>query len=60
MILVILVSISSAENALSNDVKNITLLARKVLKIRRSAIFLGTPGICPQNTSFPEKMGTRM
>ena len=40
------VSFSSAEDALSNDVKKkyITLLARKVLKIRRST-FLGTPGI---------------
>ena len=38
--LMILVSFSSAEDALSNDVKNITLLARKVLKIRCSA-FLG-------------------
>ena len=42
--LMILVSFSSAEGALFNDVKNITLLARKVLKIRRSA-FLGTPGM---------------
>ena len=38
----ILVSFSSAEDALSNDVKNIALLARMVLKIRRSA-FLGRP-----------------
>ena len=42
----ILVSFSSAENALSNDVKYITLLARKVLKICRSAFF-ETPGIVP-------------
>ena len=40
----ILVSFSLAEDALSNDVKNITHLARKVLQIRRSAFF-GTPGI---------------
>ena len=40
----ILVSFSCAEDALSNDVKKRTLLARKVLKIRRSA-FCGTPGI---------------
>ena len=42
--LMILVSFSSEEDALSNDVKYITLLARKVLKIRRSA-FRGIPGI---------------
>ena len=41
--LMILVSFSSVEDALSNDVKNI-LLAHKVLKICCSA-FLGTPGI---------------
>ena len=41
--LMILVSFSSAENALYNDVKNMTLLARRVLKIRLSAFF-GTPG----------------
>ena len=35
----ILVSFSSAEDALSNDVNNITFLARKVLKIRRSALW---------------------
>ena len=40
--LMILVSFSSAEDALSNGVKNMTFLARKVLKIRRSA-FLGHP-----------------
>ena len=40
----ILVSFSSAEDALTNDVKKMTRLARKVLKIRRFA-FLGTPGI---------------
>ena len=41
----ILVLISSAEDALSTDVKKKkTFLARKVLKIRCSA-FLGTPGI---------------
>ena len=40
----ILVSFSFAEDALSNGVKNMTLLARKVLKIHRSAFF-GTPGI---------------
>ena len=39
--IMILVSFSSGEDALSNDVKYITLLARKVLKIRRSAFFLG-------------------
>ena len=38
----ILVLFSSAEDALFNDVKSMTLLARKVLKISRSA-FLGTP-----------------
>ena len=42
--LMILVSLSSPENALSNDLKNMKFLARKVLKIRRSA-FLGTPGM---------------
>ena len=42
--LMILVSLSFAEDALSNDVKNnIKFLARKVLKgICRSAIFLDT------------------
>ena len=40
--LMILVSFSSAEDALSNDVKNIPLLECKVLKINR---FWGTPGI---------------
>ena len=41
----ILVSFSSVENVLFNDVKKtVTLLARRVLKIRRSA-FYGTPGI---------------
>ena len=40
----ILVSFSSAEDAFLMISKNITFLARKVLKIRRSA-FLGTPGI---------------
>ena len=43
-ILAILVSFSSAEDVLSNDENYITLSARKVLKIRRSA-FSGTPGI---------------
>ena len=38
--LMILVSFSSAEDALSNDVKTYDIFARKVLKIRRSA-FLG-------------------
>ena len=38
----ILVSFSSAEAALTNDVKHMTLLARKVLKIHHSA-FLGHP-----------------
>ena len=38
----ILVSFSFAEDALFNDVKNITLLDRRVLKIHR---FLGTPGM---------------
>ena len=33
-----LVSFSSAEDALSNDVKYMTLLARKILKIRLSAL----------------------
>ena len=55
MIVVKLVSFSSAEDALFNeftDVKNMTFLARKVLEIRRSAFFWGgTPGIarfrCP-------------
>ena len=41
----ILVSFSSAEDALFNESKkSMTLLARKVLKISRSAFF-GTPGI---------------
>ena len=48
----ILVSFSSAEYATSNDVKNITLLARKV---HRSA-FLGTPGIFKMlSTHFTHK-----
>ena len=38
----ILVSFSSAVDALSNGVKDTTLLAREVLKIRRSAL-LGHP-----------------
>ena len=38
----ILVSFSSADDALFNDVKNMTLLDRRVLKIRCSA-FLGHP-----------------
>ena len=38
----ILVSFSSAEDALFNNVKIMTLLDRRVLKIRRSA-FLGHP-----------------
>ena len=43
IILMILVSFSSAEDALSNDVKKkMKFLARKVLKIRHSA-FLGHP-----------------
>ena len=42
--LMILVSFSSAEDALSNEVKNIPLLECKVLKIHRS-VFFGTPGI---------------
>ena len=37
--LTILVSFSSAEDVLSNDVKNMTFLACKVLKICRSAFF---------------------
>ena len=42
--LMILVSFSSAEDALSNDVKKYDIfLARKVLKIRRSAFFGGHP-----------------
>ena len=40
----ILVSFSSAEDVWFNDVTDITLSARKVLKIHRSA-FSGTPGI---------------
>ena len=40
--LMILVSLSSAEYALSNDVNNMTFLARNVLKIRRSAFFWDT------------------
>ena len=40
--LMILVSSSSAEDALSNNVNKYNILARKVLKIRRSA-FLGHP-----------------
>ena len=43
----ILVSFSSAEDALFNDVKNDTFSSR-VLKISRSA-FLGTPGRWPSN-----------
>ena len=39
----ILVSFSIGEDALSNDVKIYHSLARKVLKIRRSAFFLGHP-----------------
>ena len=39
----ILVSFSSAEDVISNDVKNMTILARKVLKIHRSAFFGGNP-----------------
>ena len=42
--LMILVSFSSAEDVLSNDVKNMKFLACKVLKICRSAFF-GTRGI---------------
>ena len=42
--LTILVSISSAEDVLYNDVKNMTFLAGKVLKIHRYAFF-GTRGI---------------
>ena len=42
--LTILVSFSSAEDVISNDVKNMKFLACKVLKIRRSALF-GTCGI---------------
>ena len=37
--LMILVSFSSAEDALSNDVKNMKFVARKLLKIRRSTFF---------------------
>ena len=40
----ILVSFSSVEDALFSDV-NLTLLARRVLKIHRSAFFVGHPGI---------------
>ena len=41
----ILVSFSSAGDALSNDVKKYDILARKVLKIPRRSAFSGTPGI---------------
>ena len=47
-----LVSFSSGEDALSNDVEYITLLARKVLKIRRSAFFLDTRYILPLPSSL--------
>ena len=47
----ILVSFSSAEDALFNDVQNLTFLDRRVLKICRSA-FLGTPGISTVGTSI--------
>ena len=40
----ILVSFSSAENALFNDVKTYNIIDRRVLNIRRS-VFFGTPGI---------------
>ena len=52
----ILVSFSSGEDALFNDVKTMTLLARKVLKIRRSAFLGGHPDryrdTCMQKHSF--------
>ena len=42
----ILLSFSSAEDVLSNDVKKYDIfLARKVLRIRRSALFWGDTGI---------------
>ena len=41
----ILVSFSSAEDALSNDIKNVKFLAYKVLKFCRSAFLGGHPGI---------------
>ena len=57
--LMILVSLSSAENASSNAVKNLTFVARKVLNIPHSASF-GTPSIQTRpelwtlNHAFPD------
>ena len=44
------ITFSSAEDALLNDVKKMTLLDRKILKICHSA-FLGTPGVIKLQTS---------
>ena len=44
----ILISFSSVEDDVFNDVKNMTFLARNILKISHSALF-GTPGIGETN-----------
>ena len=49
-----LVSFSSAEDALFNHVKHMTLLDRRVLKIRCST-FWGTPGIVTTQGKQEEK-----